>query len=187
MHSEAISEAVFSGDGRYRYWLAREWDASLPRIAWIMLNPSTADTRRNDPTVERVEGFSTRWGFGSYVVVNLYAFKATDPREMMRAENPAGLPLNADYLAEAMREPCVMLAWGAHGGEWARQFAATIPLLRQGMTPAFVLGVNADGSPKHPLYLKGNTRPAEWRGYDAEPVLWTPGAELTALPRLVLP
>lgn len=177
-----ISDAVFSGDGLYRYWLSREWDAAAPRIAWIMLNPSTADHEKNDPTVQRVEGFSRRWGFGAYVVANLYAYRATDPRELLNTMNPAGLPQNIDWLAQAMREPAVMLAWGANAGDWGRQFAGTIPALRQGMTPALCLGVTQGGSPKHPLYLKGSTEPMIWRSYLELPQPWLVGQRLTPLP-----
>lgn len=187
---DAQSEAYFSPDMTHRYWLARDWDRSLPRLAFVMLNPSTADKRWNDPTVARCEYFADRWGFGGYVVVNVFSYRATDPRELLTVPNPAGLPRNATFLALAMREPGVVLAWGTHGGPWAQSFAASIPTLRQGMNPALCLGVNADGSPKHPLYIRGNTDPMIWRGYGVEPEAWPRGLDdlpmsLDPLPVLV--
>lgn len=84
------SEAVFSDCESYRYSLTRVWDAALPRLAWVMLNPSTADERRNDPTIARCEARTRAMGCGAYRIVNLYAFRATYPRDLRKAADPVG-------------------------------------------------------------------------------------------------
>jgi hypothetical protein len=91
--------AVISPCGRYRYRLDRRW-ADGPSIAWIMLNPSTADSNTDDPTIRRIRAFSQAWGFGALTVVNLYAWRATDPRDLWQAPGPVG-PENDAYLVEA--------------------------------------------------------------------------------------
>src|SRR5215469_5352787 len=116
--SEAISrDAVVSADGLYRYELFRRW-ADGPIATWVMLNPSTADAKTDDPTIRRVMGFSTGFGCGACVVVNLYAWRATEPAELWKAADPVG-PSNAHYLIEAARrakltDAPLIAAWGAH-------------------------------------------------------------------------
>lgn len=77
--TEQLRGAVISDDGRYRYRLWRTWAPELPRMAWIMLNPSTADAEVDDPTIRRCVGFAKREGCGGIEVVNLYAYRSTDP------------------------------------------------------------------------------------------------------------
>src|SRR5574337_242506 len=84
-------EAVFSACQRYRYRLTRELDGALfaaataRTITFIMLNPSTADANTDDPTIRRCKGFARGWGYGRLLIVNLFAFRATDPRDMWSA------------------------------------------------------------------------------------------------------
>lgn len=86
----AQGEATFSGCGRYRYRLTRELNGALfagsgRAITFIMLNPSTADANADDPTIRRCKGFARGWGYGRLIIVNLFAFRATDPRDMWKA------------------------------------------------------------------------------------------------------
>ena len=76
-------DAVFSGCGRYRYRLTRELGGKLT-LTVVMLNPSTADGSADDPTIRRCKGFAKDWGYGRLVIVNLYAFRATNPKDMWR-------------------------------------------------------------------------------------------------------
>src|SRR5712664_2208515 len=85
-----VRSAGFSCCGLYRYWLRRHWDAELPPVCFVMLNPSTADAERDDPTIRRCCGFSRRWGYGGIVVVNLYAFRTSDPCCLRNAVHPVG-------------------------------------------------------------------------------------------------
>ncbi|PKN80874.1 MAG: hypothetical protein CVU47_08520, partial [Chloroflexi bacterium HGW-Chloroflexi-9] len=84
-----VGRASFSRDGRYRYSLVRRWGDG-PRVAWVMLNPSTADATRDDPTLRRVIAISRRAGFGALEVVNLWALRSAHPADLARAADPVG-------------------------------------------------------------------------------------------------
>lgn len=146
--------ASFSRDGRYRYSLRRAWGEG-PIAAWVLLNPSTADAKRDDPTIRRCIDFSRRWGFGALEVVNLFALRATEPSVLRRARDPVG-PRNDRAISRAMeRADAVVAAWGAHGA-WGERASEVRRLLPAG---TLALGVTARGEPAHPLYLPAQ-RPA---------------------------
>ncbi|MCB1060051.1 MAG: DUF1643 domain-containing protein [Calditrichaeota bacterium] len=144
--------ATISRCGKYRYRLERIWNDALPPIHWIMLNPSTADAAQDDNTIRRVIHFSQRWGYGSAVVLNLYAFRTPHPKILQDADDPVG-PRNNKHLA-ALQTP-VVAAWGAHS------FAASRAKEVMSLLPREVvcLGQNKNGSPKHPLYVRGDAKP----------------------------
>jgi hypothetical protein len=145
--------ATFSADRRYRYRLWRRWDRSRSVVLFVMLNPSTADGRRDDPTIRRCIGFARAWGFGGVEVVNLFAYRATDPRELGRVGDPVG-PHNDRYIRRAIRRSrLVVLAWGA------RARARRLLSLRR----AHCLGLTRAGQPRHPLYLRGDLEPVPVR------------------------
>lgn len=114
-----------------------------------MLNPSTADALQDDPTIRRCIGFAVREGCGGLKVVNLFAFRATSPEDMMMAADPHG-PRNAEYLHDALSGdgPIAIAGWGAHpmakevGKALARRYSLNC------------LGVTKEGAPRHPLYIK---------------------------------
>ena len=146
------SGATISPDGIYRYALTRRWDSTKGLVRWIMLNPSTADATVDDPTIRRCMGFARSWGFGGILVHNLFALRATDPRELKRHPDPVG-PHNNAHLADpqASRLPTVC-AWGAHGALNGRADAVLDLLRRAGAKPT-CLGLTKAGHPRHPLYL----------------------------------
>lgn len=159
-----IREATLSGDGLYRYTLERRW---LPRGAsgdgalWVMLNPSTADHKVDDPTIRRCISFSRGFGFRSLTVVNLFALRATDPDELRRADDPIG-PNNDKALELAAKEAQqVIVAWGAQPTKWRQHRAEMVTaLLRRSLFYASdlkCLGRTQKGHPKHPLYLPATT------------------------------
>ncbi|GAA4153903.1 DUF1643 domain-containing protein [Gryllotalpicola daejeonensis] len=160
---EIVRTAELSADGAYRYRLTREWDAALGRVTFVMLNPSVADALVDDRTIGRCMGFADRWGYGGIDVVNLFAYRATNPRVMKRAADPVGLE-NDRYLVEALATaPMMVCAWGGHAAarrvtEFS-QLAAGRELL--------CLGTNQDGSPKHPLYVHGAAQLVPWGIGDA--------------------
>lgn len=156
---EMLRDAVISECGTYRYELIRRWDASLPRVGWIMLNPSTADASVDDPTIRRCIGFAKSWGYGGIVVRNLYALRATDPRELWKHPSPTG-PDNDTYLMESVDEPITVCAWGANG----RRGDAVINALSDAGAALHHLGLTKAGVPKHPLYLKSDLRPVPLGG-----------------------
>src|SRR2546421_6723193 len=106
--------------GPYRYLLWREWNAKLPRLLWILLNPSTADERVDDPTLRRVLGFSQSYGFGGLEVVNLFALRSPHPRALTQVVDPVG-PENDMYIREAVgRASKIVAAWGSFGTLYRR-------------------------------------------------------------------
>lgn len=150
--------AILSVDGRYRYTLTREWDDSLSKLVFVMLNPSTADAELDDPTIRRCIGFAKREGFGGLRVVNLYAYRATDPRELKRCIDPVG-PDNDMYLTMVFADaPVVVAAWGVNADSYrVRQVRKML-----GDTPILCLGATKAGHPQHPLYIAGNAPLRIW-------------------------
>jgi hypothetical protein len=144
--------------GRYRYRLWRRWLPGAATVAWVMLNPSTADDLRDDPTIRRCIGLSRGWGFGGLAVVNLYALRATDPADLFAARRPVG-PGNDAAIAQAVAgADAVFAAWGNHGRP--DRVAAVGGLLGDRVHS---LGATAQGAPRHPLYVAASTRPVPWR------------------------
>ncbi len=145
-------------DGPYRYLLWRRW-ADAASVLFVMLNPSTADALRDDPTIRRCLGYARAWGFGAVEVVNLFAWRATDPRELRRAGDPVG-PGNDRVIAEAAaRNHAVIAAWGLHGALLDRGSRVAALLAPFG---ARCLGATAAGMPRHPLYLRATAATTSW-------------------------
>lgn len=163
---EERSGAVISPCGKFRYRLWRRWDNSLPRVLWIMLNPSTADARLDDPTIAKCIAFAKLWGYGGIEVVNLYAYRTSSPKELKRSGYPIGQHNDSTIVAllRVIREDGgrVVLAWGAHAQE---ERATWLLEHRWQIGPFYYLHQNAGGSPKHPLYISYETKLREW-GYE---------------------
>jgi len=140
-------------EGEYRYLLERTWDEDRPPVAFIMLNPSTADAHTDDPTIRRCVGFARRWGAGGIRVTNLFAYRATDPSVLKTAPDPAGEHCNDHIIIASSLALRVVVAWGRHGAYRQRGEEVLDLLSREAGYDCFCLGVNADGSPKHPLYV----------------------------------
>ncbi|HBX22632.1 MAG TPA: DUF1643 domain-containing protein [Desulfotomaculum sp.] len=153
--------AAIDDTGKYRYSLIREWDEDKPRVLFIMLNPSTADTTQDDPTIRRCIGLAKRWGYGSVEVVNLFAYRSTDPRQLAMVTDPVG-PLNDEYIRSAMaRAHLVVAAWGTKGTLRNRHLkifhlANEVRLAKASM---FCLDMTKRGHPKHPLYISNQVKP----------------------------
>lgn len=160
---EIVGSAVLSDDGAYRYRLTRIWDDTLPLAVWIMLNPSTADATVDDPTVRRVQRFSTGFGFdvGGVEVVNLYAYRATRPADLWLADDPVG-PENDAHLDELLTSGGpVVAAWGANARPDRVDQVARLAWVRG--VELNCLGTTKDGAPRHPLYVRGDTPLYSWR------------------------
>ena len=146
------SGATFSPCRRWRYLLWRRWDSARPVANFLMLNPSTADEVKLDPTCSRARDYAERWGYGALVVTNVFAFRNTDPARMKAAQDPVG-PGNDAAIVRAAREAgIVVCAWGNHGAFLGRSARVTA-LLRKNHVELHALRVNAGGEPAHPLYL----------------------------------
>ena len=147
--------AIFDTSGRYRYSLWRAWSSYHPRIVFVLLNPSAADEQRNDPTIRRCIGFARAWEFGFVEVVNLFAYRATDYRELFKVGDPVGEE-NDRFLVQAVeRCSAVVVGWGTRGTLLGRD-RQVIQLLA-GRKDVYCLGLTKDGLPRHPLYLKDDT------------------------------
>lgn len=148
--------AEISPCGKYRYHLQRIWEVGAPRVAFVMLNPSTADATEDDPTIRRCIGYAKAWGYGGLDVVNLYAYRATDPAELKRVSSPIGPDNDETLLAVVRQADKVICAWGGHGG---RRGEIVLRKLRQSGISPMCLETTKKGEPKHPLYLKADLNP----------------------------
>ena len=146
--------AIFDAKNNYRYSLWREWSAYHPRILFVLLNPSTANHQKNDATIRRCIGFARAWKFGSMEVVNLFAYRATDYRELFKASDPVGVENNRFLMQAVERCSTVVLGWGTRGTLLGRD--RQVMLLLAGKNDLYCLGITKDGQPRHPLYVKGN-------------------------------
>lgn len=144
--------AVFSRCGRYRYVLRITWDQRRPILAFCMLNPSTADEVANDPTVERCERRARSWGYGGIVVVNLFAWRSTDPSVLADLDDPVGTDNDAAILKAAIECERFVCGWGNSGPVKPRADIILHAVRAAGVVP-HALKINADGTPAHPLYL----------------------------------
>lgn len=153
--------ATISACGLYRYELTRVWNDGMPPVVFCMLNPSTADGERDDPTIRKCVGFAKQWGNGGIVVVNLFAFRATDPTLLTTYKDPIG-PENDKSIIAAVRDRTVVCGWGASvprtSWEYVRcQPAEVVRLLKLNAARVCCLGWTARGYPRHPLYVKYRT------------------------------
>ncbi len=179
--------ATISACGKYRYRLWREWRLHPKPAHWhmwtdakgrpvldgegeqigepkacvfIMLNPSTADGQQDDPTIRRCVGFAKAWGYDRLEVVNLFAYRATSPHDLLALPHdadPVGWQ-NQHYIGQTLRNlPLgrIICAWGAHGGHLG-QDETVLGWLED--EPRFALGLTKDGYPRHPLYVPANAQ-----------------------------
>lgn len=149
--------AILSPDLVYRYTLVREFPPLDPtvdrgRVCWQLCNPSTADASKNDPTVRKGIGFALRWGYSSVEFVNRGAFRATNPKELLRAADPIGPDNRTHCLAAFARADLTVFAWGK---AWPTKLDSLSRPLN--VPDAMCLGRNGDGSPRHPLMLAYDT------------------------------
>lgn len=156
------SDANISGCGRYRYWLTRTWDHALPKVTFIMLNPSTADASKDDPTIRRCIDFAKRWGAGGLCVVNLFAYRSPRPADLPKVADPVG-PGNDDVILNMSRGRRVICAWGATGAKYGKHRIAHVLKLLDGQAVE-CLKLTDDGHPWHPLYVPANTIPMRFGG-----------------------
>lgn len=163
---EMKRDAIISDCGTFRFSLSRSWDKARPAVCIIGLNPSVADAQEDDPTIRRCIGFAKRWGYGTLFMVNLFAYRATDPSDLHQAIS-AGVDmeqkLNNDHiLSMASGALLTVCAWG--GNKVYGRDIEVLQLLKEMGVVTHALVVNSDGTPKHPLYIKGDTIPTPWDG-----------------------
>lgn len=153
-----VSEADYSPCLAYRYRLERRW-GDAPVQTWIMLNPSTATELADDPTIARVSRRARAAGAGGVRILNLFAFRATLPRDFFAAADPVGP--KTDRIFDALNGQAVA-GWGVHGARFGRGPAVAARLRDRGIALSH-LGLTRDGHPRHPLYVSYAVAPRPWQ------------------------
>ena len=141
--------ATFSDCRKYRYALSRTWNGKKKTILFIGLNPSTADEKIDDPTIRRCINYAQNWGYGSLLMVNLFAYRATMPSELKNVKNPIGNDNDLHIIELSKKADLAVAAWGNEGFLLNRdkEVKKLIPNL-------MCLKINKSGQPAHPLYQK---------------------------------
>lgn len=158
-------EAIISECGQYRYLLKRDLGGILNNgktILFIMLNPSTADAKVDDPTIRRCVGFAKKWGYKTLYVGNLYGLRSSDPKVLLSNTDPVGE--RNDYYLEWMMEQSdtIVVAWGNNAKE--DRIDDFLCLKPMDNCDLYCLGMTKNKQPKHPLYISKETKLIEWWG-----------------------
>lgn len=159
--------ATFSPDLTYRYALARIWDDHGTMLVVVGLNPSTADHEVTDPTLRKLLHFAKRDGYGGLILVNVFAYRATNPVSL-RDETRAGrYPIgehNQEVIRRALEMPLLARAVAAWGKpRWTSLAPAFAKARTNGSRREWhCFGVTKGGHPRHPLYLKNDTKVRPW-------------------------
>ena len=146
--------ARFSRCRKYRYSLERQWQRGEGRVLFIGLNPSTADHRRDDPTIRRCVNFAHEWGFAAVQVVNLFAYRATYPADLKAAADPVG-KRNNYWLRRSHRQADLTVACWGNDGQFQDRAAQVLDMLDD----LYCLQVNQSRQPAHPLYQRADVSP----------------------------
>lgn len=164
--------AIISPCGRYRYLLERRWRPGNLSVLFVMLNPSTADSDKDDPTLRKCIKYAQSFGYDHLSVTNLFAWRATDPRALPSDAAMAIGPDNDIHLREVLTgtstitvtpaPSLVICAWGTKGTKWGRD-KEVLALIRQYHQPS-ALWVTDQGHPAHPLYLPNDVNPRPYTG-----------------------
>jgi len=159
-----VSRSAFLSECKlFRYSLTRIWDEKLPRVLFIMLNPSTADGIADDNTIRRCRGFAEDWGYGGFYVGNLFPFRATEPTDLLASGNPLGKLNNEHIKMMALNSELIICAWGNSRivKKLEKRFPDYKPLsdLKRYL---HYLELSNDGTPKHPLYLAAEIKPVRY-------------------------
>lgn len=154
-----ISDAIISPDGLYRYSLIRNWDPQLKEIIYIGINPSTADGNVDDATIRRLRDFTRKYGYGGFRIINLYAFRATDYLDLKNVTDPIGTENSRELARWQGRLKTIVFMWGNNKKDFMVQRNNVIEMYPN----ALCFGHNDDGSPKHPLFLSGESKLIRYR------------------------
>ena len=155
------SGAEFSDCRKWRYLLWRRWDKAGRVANFLMLNPSTADEAKLDPTCSRARSYAEAWGYGALIVTNLFGWRSTDPQALRRVRDPVGAGNDAAILRAAGEADLVVCAWGNHG-EYEQRGLKVLNDLRTSGVKLHVLRTTGSGQPAHPLYLRKSLKAAPW-------------------------
>ena len=151
-----------SPDRRYRYWLEANVSDDKGRVCmFLMLNPSTADAVKSDPTVSTCKRFARDWGYGTVRVCNLFALRSPYPKALKDSRDPIGSENDEWILRNARDADVIVCAWGNHGSLLGRDSRVRQMLEGEGLSGKLRhLGLTKLGQPRHPLRLSAETVPA---------------------------
>jgi len=141
--------ATFSSCRKYRFSLSRIWNKKKKYVLFIGLNPSTANEEVDDPTIRRCVNYAKNWGYGGFMMVNLFAYRTTLPADLKKVKYPVGKD-NDKYIVKLSKKADITIAaWGNNGNLYSRdkQVFNLVPSL-------MCLRINKSGQPAHPLYFK---------------------------------
>lgn len=152
--------AIVSPCGQYRYRLERKLSPLFGHgaVLLLMLNPSTADASADDPTIRRCKGFAQAWGFERLLVGNLYAYRATNPKDLWRVPDPVGPDNDSHLRAMASEADKIVCAWGRNAKDERIEQVLRLLSDRQ----LYCIALTGEGKPAHPLYLPGVLHPVSW-------------------------
>lgn len=156
-HIDIKRSAELSPCGQYRWWLRRQWAGGNGQVVcFLMLNPSTADATIDDPTIRRCMRFAQEWGYSTLSVRNLFAYRATDPQQLLTTPDPIGKARGDVELVAGLTAHKVVAAWGA--AVPLRRDRQVLALFRQTRPDVtlWCLGTTKAGMPRHPLYVKAS-------------------------------
>ena len=145
----------FSKSRLYRYSLRRSWAlGTTNQVLFIGLNPSTADSTSDDPTIRRCAKFAKDWGFNSLEVVNIFAFRATKPKDLFEEPHPVGI-YNDSWIKKATQRSSLTVACWGSAGIYRNRSEIIMDLVDN----LFCININRDNTPSHPLYLNSKLTP----------------------------
>ena len=149
-----IRGAEFSIDKKERYSLNREWDKSKNKILYIMLNPSLADDKNDDPTIRRLINFTKKFNYGGFLVGNIFTKITPNPKELDKSKGMSDK--NFEELIKLINKvDQIVYAWGSSIEE--------PQLLKKLVLSPKCFGKNVNGTPKHPLYLPKDSKLIAYR------------------------
>ncbi|MCW1927365.1 DUF1643 domain-containing protein [Bhargavaea beijingensis] len=160
-NGKRTTQAIFDPSEKHRYRLSVSWEENLPSCLYIMLNPSTADAIKPDPTLRKCVGFAERNGFGSLEVLNLYSYRATKPADLWKS-GELRHPDNDIHLKEAISgADKIIVSWGIHGRR-NRRYQDILEYIQEAGKVPYCLGKTKCGMPRHPLMLAYATQLIEY-------------------------
>ena len=157
---EQDKSAVLSPCKRYRYRLDRRVGSSGPVYAFFGINPSTADADIDDATVRKWRGFCQRLGASRFIVGNVFAWRATDVRDLKSAPDPVGPEWQRHTQQIVAAADVLVPCWGSSTKVpplLRHRIAGLSEFLLDSGKPVMCWGKTASGDPKHPLMLAYTT------------------------------
>lgn len=160
--SDSTVDANFSDCGRYRYGLSEIWDKERPLVMFLMMNPSVAGHEYADPTIIKTGKYARAWGYGGQLVGNIHAYRVTDSARLTEAADPVGPKNDAALIYMARSAEIIVLAYGLPPKQLRPRAATVVAKLKENFSLKF-LKLTKDGTPSHPLFLKSDLLPTDFR------------------------